>query len=130
MKRLLLGAIFAATSAMATAAPLTVRPGETWLFKIDRGQPTRAQPARSDTPSPRGQVKVSVRAAFGTMMTITNNSAQAYTFDAQLIGSGGKAVAARSCTLPPKNQPTLENWPQKAAAVRIGNFKPTKGGNC
>ena len=75
-------------------------------------------------------MKVSVRAAFGTMMTISINSTQGYTFDAQLIDAMGKATSARSCTLPPNNQPALENWPQKAAAVRIGNFKPAKGGNC
>ena len=82
------------------------------------------------TAAPRGHVKVSVRAAFGTMMTISINSEQGYTFDAQLIDATGKAVYARSCTLPPKNQPALENWPQKASAVRIGNFKAAKGGRC
>jgi hypothetical protein len=39
-------------------------------------------------------------------------------------------VTARTCTLPPGNQPTLESWPQKAAAVRIGGFKPASGGRC
>jgi hypothetical protein len=126
----LLATVLLLTSAVAQAAPLTVRTGETWLFSISRGQPVKTRKVEATTATPRGQVKVSVRAAFGTMMTITNNSAQGYTFDAQLIDAAGKAVNARSCTLPPNNQPALENWPQKAAAVRIGNFKPAKGGNC
>ena len=130
MSRLLLALALAATPALATAAPLTVRTGETWLFRIDRGQPANAKKIAPTTAPTRGEVKVSVRAAFGTMMTITNNSAQGYTFDAQLIDATGKAVNARTCTLPPNNHPVLETWPQKAAAVRIGNFKPAKGGNC
>jgi len=130
MTRFLLAALLALAPAVTHAAPLTVRTGETWLFSIKRGQPVKARKIDPTTTAPRGQVKVSVRAAFGTMMTISNNSAQAYTFDAQLIDDAGKAVAARSCTLPANNQPALENWPQKATAVRIGNFKPAKGGRC
>ena len=71
-----------------------------------------------------------MRSLFGTMMTIANNSAQGYTFKAELIGADGKSAVARSCTLPPGNQPALESWPQKAVAVRIGEFKPAKGGRC
>jgi len=126
----LIATLLLLVSTVAEAAPLTVRTGETWLFSISRGQPVKARQVEATTMAPRGQVKVSVRPAFGTMMTITNNSAQGYTFDAQLIGADGKAVNARSCTLPPNNQPALENWPQKASAVRIGNFKPAKGGRC
>ena len=66
----------------------------------------------------------------GTMMTISNNSAQGYTFKAELIGANGQAVSARTCTLPPGNQPALESWPEKATAVRIGEFKSAKGGRC
>ena len=130
MIRFLLAASLVTAPAVAQAAPMTIRTGETWLFSLDRGQPVKARKVEPTTAAPRGQVKVSVRAAFGTMMTISNNSAQAYTFDAQLIDATGKAVSARSCTLPAGNQPALENWPQKAAAVRIGNFKPAKGGRC
>ena len=130
MIRFLLAASLAIAPAVAGAAPLTVRTGETWLFSISRGQPAKPRKVEPTTPAPRGQVKVSVRAAFGTMMTIAINSTRGYTFDAQLVGADGKAVNVRSCTLPPNNQPALENWPQKAAAVRIGNFKPAKGGRC
>ena len=128
--KVLLAMALTLTPAIAQAAPLTVRTGETWLFSINRGQPVKPRKVEPTSIIPRGQVKVSVRAAFGTMMTITHNSAPGSTFGAQLSGADGKAVNARSCTLPPNNQPALENWPQKAAAVRIGNFKPAKGGNC
>ena len=115
---------------LLVALALTVRAGETWLFAIERGEPARARKVEATTSPHPGEVKVSVKPVFGTMMTISNNSAQGYTFEAQLIGADGKVTPARTCTLPPRNQPALETWQQKAAAVRIGKFKPAKGGRC
>ena len=128
MRQVLLA--LALASAPAVSAPLTVRTGETWLFTIDRGDPAKARKVEATARPARGEVKVAVRSLFGTMMTITNNSAQGYTFQAQLLGADGTAVTARTCTLPPGNQPALETWPQRAAAVRIGAFKTAKGGRC
>jgi hypothetical protein len=90
----------------------------------------RARKVGPTTAPARGEIKVAVRALFGTSMTITNNSPQGYTLQAQLIGTDGKAVSARMCGAPANNQPALESWPQKAAAVRIAGFKPAKGGRC
>jgi hypothetical protein len=130
MTRAFLALALVAGSVPVLAAPLTVRTGETWVFAIDHGEPVKARKVDAATKPTIGEVKVSVRALFGTMMTITNNSRQGYTFSAELVGADGKAVTARSCTLPPGNQPALESWPQKASAVRIGSFKPAKGGRC
>ena len=116
--------------ALLAALALTVQTGETWLFSIDHGEPVHARKVDAAAKPASGEVKIAVRALFGTNMTITNNGPQGYTFQAQLIGRNGKAVTARTCTLPPGNQPTLESWPEKAAAVRIGDFKPAKGGRC
>jgi len=123
-------AALAIAPATAVAAPLTIRTGETWLFAIERGDPARARKAEPTATPSLGEVKVTLRALFGTMMTISSNSAQGYTFHAELIGADGKAVTARTCTLPSGNKPALETWPQKAAAVRIGKFRPAKGGRC
>ena len=117
-------------TAPAMAQPLIVHPGETWLFTLDHGQPAHPRKTDGAAKPATGEVKVSVRSLFGTMMTISNNSAQGYTFQAQLVGPDGKAVTARTCTLPPGNQPALENWPQKAAAVRLSDFRPATGGRC
>ena len=112
------------------ALALTVPAGETWVFAIKHGEPANARKVEAATAARPGEVKVSVKPVFGTMMTISNNSVQGYTFEAQLIGADGKAVTARSCTLPPGNQPALETWQQKASAVRIGKFRPATGGRC
>jgi hypothetical protein len=115
---------------LLAALALTVPAGETWIFAIKHGEPANARKAEANAAPRAGEVKVSVKSAFGTMMTISSNSAQGYRFEAQLIGADGKATAARTCTLPRRNQPALETWQQKAAAVRIGKFRPAKGGRC
>jgi hypothetical protein len=130
MSRLLFALTLAAVPLPAIAAPLTVRTGETWLFRIDHGEPVQAHKVGPAAKPAHGEVKVAVRSLFGTMMTISSNSDQGYNFKAELIDANGKAAAARACGLPPKNQPALESWPQKAAAVRISDFKPASGGRC
>ena len=114
----------------AQAAGLTVRTGETWFFKVEDGEPANARLVTASAKIPKGQIKASVRALGGTSMVVTNNSPIAYTFRAELL-SGGKATAARSCTLPANARPTFEQWQEKAEAVRIGSFKPaTADGRC
>lgn len=122
--------VLLAVAVPAIAEPLTVRSGETWMFTINGSEPAHARKVTATALPGPGEAKVSVRALFGTMMTITNNSPQGYTFNAQLVGADGKIVTARTCTLPPGNQPAMENWPQKSSAVTIGGFKPAKGGRC
>ena len=122
--------LLALALAASSPAPLTVPVGENWLFSLDHGQPAHARKVTEKAKPAKGQIKVAVRALFGTMMTISSNSATGYTFKAELVGADGKAVNARTCTLPPGNSPALESWPQKAAAVRIADFKPAKGGRC
>ena len=132
MKRLLAVALLAllAAATPALADPLTVHVGETWLFTLDHGQPANARKAGATATPAHGEIKISVQSLFGTMMTITNSSAQGYTYQAQLIGTDGNTATVRTCTLPPGNLPTLESWPEKAAAVRVADFKPAKGGRC
>jgi hypothetical protein len=118
----LIAALLLLAAAPAQAAGLTIRTGETWIFKVKNGEPAQARKVPPSATIPKGQIKVAVRAMMGTAMTVTNNSPIAYTFRAELI-SGGKATVARSCTLPANAHPTFEQWEQKAEAVRIGGFK-------
>ena len=129
MTRLIALALLASASP-AHPGPLTVPVGDTWLFSLDHGQPVHARKAEASAKPGPGEVKVTFRALLGTMTAISNNSARGYTFQAVLIGADGKAVTARTCTLPAGNQPALESWPRKAASVRIFDFRPTTGGRC
>ena len=119
-----------AAATPAHPGPLTVPVGETWLFTLDHGEPVHARKAQASAKPERGEVKVSLRALLGTMLTITDNNPQGYTSQAVLVGADGKAVTARTCTLPAGNQPALESWPRKIASVRIVDFRPTTGGRC
>jgi hypothetical protein len=124
-----------ALAGLLSASPLAARPlvvatGESWIFSIENGQPSRARRV-APTAKPRpGEVHVSVRAMMGTMMAISSNNPVAYTFRAELLGTEG-AGTVRACTLPAYGRPALESWPKPATGVRLSNFKPAPaGGSC
>ena len=129
MKALLAAFLFVSSS-VAVAAPLTIKTGESWTFSIGNGDPAGARKVAATAKPAKGQIMVSVRRLMGTSMIVTNNSGKAYVFQAQLL-KHGKAIAAKSCTLPAKPDPMLEQWEQQVDAVRIGQFKPApKDGSC
>jgi hypothetical protein len=114
----------------AVAAPLTVPAGTSWIFSLERGDPVRARQVKATAKPLRGQIKVTLIAGMGTAMTVTNNSAVAYTFRAEPVGAP-PAAKSRTCTLPANSIPVLEYWPVKAKAVRISGFKPAAAdGSC
>jgi hypothetical protein len=125
-----LALLLAASPLPVKAARLNVKSGESWVFSLSGGQPVKARKVSANAKPATGQIVVTVRAMMGTTMTITSNNKQSYTYKAELIG-GEKPVPARSCTLPANNRLSFENWPQKASAVRLSDFKvATRDGAC
>ena len=126
---ILLAALSVASPAAARGTKgLTVPMGETWIFRINRGQPADARKvAPSATPRP-GEIRLTLRSMMGTTMTVLSNSPRSYTYRATLIGAGGKEIAAKSCALPSDNRLAFESWPQTASAVRVSDFKVTRDG--
>ena len=116
--------------AAALAASLTVPVGESWLFRVERGQPVAARKVAASHVPARGEIRVTARRMIGTTLTALNNSATAFTFQATLVAADGRTLAAKSCVLPANNRLAMESWPQVAVAVRIGDFKPTDAANC
>jgi hypothetical protein len=112
------------------AASLSLQPGESWLFRIDRGKPVAARQVASDAAPARGEVRVSARRLMGTMLTVLNNSPTAYTYRATLVGADGTTIVAKSCVMPAGNRLAMESWPQASAVVRLSEFKPTRAANC
>jgi hypothetical protein len=128
----LLGLAFllAAGPAVAQSPGLTIKTGESWVFSLHRGQPVRARKANPKSKPAPGQVTVTVTSMMGTTMSISSNYPVAYTYQAELIGTGNIGPA-RSCTLPANGRVSFEHWPQKANAVRISDFKVArKDGSC
>jgi sugar (pentulose or hexulose) kinase len=119
-----------AAPALARAQDLTAQPGESWLFRVAKGQPVAVHRVQPTTPPAPGEIRLTVKRMMGTTVTLLNNSAQAYTYRATLVGADGKAITARSCVLPANNRLAMESWPQVAAAVRIADFKPTRDSSC
>ncbi len=114
----------------ALAASLTVQPGETWLFRVAHGRPVEARRVTAAAIPAPGQIKLGAKRMMGTILTLTNNSRQAYTYRATLIAADGKPIVAKSCVLPANNRLAMESWPQVAIAVRVSEFKPTHDANC
>jgi hypothetical protein len=122
--------LLAAAPATAQSPGLTVKTGESWVFSLYRGEPVRARKANPRTKPAPGQVMVTVTSMMGTTMSISSNNSVAYTYKAELIGTG-RAGPMRSCTLPANGRLSFENWPQKATAVRLSQFRiADKEGAC
>jgi hypothetical protein len=119
--------IFVAAALLATASaaqpqPLTIRTGESWLFTVKSGQPADARKAEPTAKPRKGEIMATVRALFGTTLIVTNNSAVTYSYNAEVL-PGKNVAAVRTCKLPSGGKPVLEQWEQKAEAVRISNFR-------
>ena len=108
---------------MAAGKPLTVPMGETWMFRIDHGQPAHARKVKPATKPRAGEIRLTLRSMMGTTMTIVSNSPRSYTYRATLIAAGGKEITPKSCALPADNRLAFESWPQTASAVRVSDFK-------
>lgn len=116
--------------ASAASKGLVVKPGETWEFALSKGEPVGARKISASTDPRKGRIRVTLQAMMGTTLTIVSNNPRPYTYTAELIGAA-KPVEARSCTLPAGGRLSFENWPQKAQAVRLSNFRPAKSeGSC
>ena len=115
---------------LIAAASLTVQPGESWLFRIAKGQPVASRRVKANTAPAPGEIQLTVRRLLGTTITLRNNSRTAYTYRATLVGADGKAIVARSCVLPAHNRLAMESWPQIAVAVNVADFKPTRDASC
>ena len=113
-------------AAPVSAQGLTVAMGETWMFRIDRGQPAHARKVSPTTAPRAGEIRLTLRSMMGTTMTLISNSPRSYTYRATLIGAGGKEIAAKSCALPSDNRLAFESWPQTARAVKVSDFKVTR----
>jgi hypothetical protein len=127
---LLASLLLLASPAAGQSPGLLVKPGETWVFSIFHGQPSKARKAGPSAKPGPGQIVVTVRTMMGTSLTISSNNPDAYTYKAELVGAG-RSVPARSCTLPADSQISFEHWPEQARAVRLSDFKQApKGGSC
>ena len=122
-------ALLAVLASPISAKPLTVRMGETWIFTVAEGQPSRARKADAKSVAKAGEMKVSLSALMGTTMTIANNSKYDYAYRASLVLPDGKAGPAKSCAVPAHGKLAIEHWPQKVAAVRLSGFTPAPAGS-
>ena len=116
-------------AAPLSAKPLTVRMGETWVFKVAQGQPTEARKVDGKAKAAIGEMKVTLQPLMGSTMTISNNSKFDYAYRATLVLPGGKTGPAKSCAVPANGRLAMEHWTQRVDAVRLSDFKPAPAGS-
>jgi len=113
----------------SSAKPLTVRMGETWVFAVSNGQPSKARKVDAKIAPARGEMKVTLQPMMGTTMTVSNNSNYDYAYRATLILPGGTTGPAKSCAVPANGRLAIEHWPKRVEAVRLSDFKPAPAGS-
>jgi hypothetical protein len=107
---------------------LTVQSGETWIFRIDQGEPVDARKIDGSATPGSGELMVTLKPQMGAMMIVTNNTNKFYNYHAFLTmqpGSEGKATSV--CTVANGGRMAIENWPYAVPAIRIADFRETDG---
>ena len=116
----LLGALPATAGEVAG---LTIKSGETWLFRIENGQPAGAHKVSDKMRPAKGEIKVEVSASMGTMMTVTNNTDHLYNYRAFMLGKpDAKGQRTSVCTLMSGGGSSFENWPETIPFLRVSDF--------
>jgi hypothetical protein len=110
---------------------LTIRNGESWIFRVQDGQPVDARKADGKEEPAKGELRVTVSAMGGTMMSVTNNSDIWYNYHAFITTKPGKKGTPTSvCTLMGGGRGAFESWPGGAIpAIRIADFTPADEGS-
>ena len=135
MTRALLGLLLAlglAAPAVADDAPLTgltVGVGETWIFRVQDGQPADARKAAADEQPASGEIKVSLSGPKGRQLSVINNSPATYNYRAFITSKPGKPGKRTSvCTIMSNRRVGLETWSDRFPALRITDFVPVEEG--
>ena len=105
---------------------LMIRLGESWIFRIDNGQPVDTRKVDANARPVKGEIKLTLVAEFGTTMTVTNNSGRWYNYHAFATakpGSEGKRTIV--CTMIGDGRSELARWPDMIPAIRIADFTET-----
>lgn len=108
---------------------LTILMGETWIFRIEKGQPAGARRAEPDAEPGKGEIKVTLSRDGGATMTVVNNSGEWYNYRAFIsLKPGHKGNRTSVCTLMDGGGimegggMVVESWPQPFPAIRIADF--------
>ena len=112
-----------------SAKPLTVHMGETWVFAVANGQPSKPRKVDGKVEPARGEMKVTLQPMMGTTMTVSNNSKFDYAYRATLVLPDGKTGPAKSCAVPANGRLAIEHWPNRVSAVRLSDFKRAPAGS-
>jgi len=125
-------ALLLAAAAPAQQLPgLTILMGETWIFRVEQGQPTGARRAKPDDRPGEGEIGMTLeRGGGGVVLAVTNNSGEWYNYRAFISAKPGhKGNRTSVCTLMPGGRLNIERWPEPFPAIRIADFSEAADGD-
>ncbi len=106
---------------------LFVKPGETFIFRLENGQPVDVHPATEGQGPEEGELSVTLSVEGGTKMTLRNQTGENLNYRAYITSkptSKGKRTSV--CTLFPGAM-GIEFWPDALPGIRITDFEPASG---
>jgi hypothetical protein len=120
---LLAMALFTGPASATDRPGVVVQSGESWIFKLDQGQPVDARKVDGEARPATGEILVTLGGRNGTMMTVTNNTDKFYNYHAFMLrrpDETGKPTSV--CTLMSNGRMAFENWPYVIPAMRLSDF--------
>lgn len=107
---------------------LLIKPGESFIFKLQDGQPAEIRAAGDAEEPGEGELKASFTGGGMAMLSVKNNTGEMLNYEAYITAKPDKKGKRTSvCTLFAGGS-GFESWPGNLPGLRLTNFKPA-GGN-
>jgi hypothetical protein len=124
-----IGGAVLANSALAQDRPgLFLQAGESVIFALENGQPTKPRAAGGAEPA-EGEIKAEMTVTNGqTLLVVKNGGPQALNYRASITPKAtSRGDRTSVCTLLP-GVPMFESWPGRLPGLRISDFEPAENG--
>ena len=118
------------TAMMAVADRIDLLPGQSIVFKPDRGKMTTILFVEGNWEPKEGEIMLEFGTLAGqTSLVATNKSDMPFRYKAEILKQAGakKGTRTSTCTLIP-GVAAFETWPQAIAALRVSEFAPAPEG--
>ena len=118
------------TAIMSVADRLDLLPGQSIVFKPDRGKMTMILFVEGPWEPKAGEIKLEFTSIAGqASLVATNKSDKPFAYRAEILKKAGakKGKKTSTCTLVP-GIAAYETWPHAIAALRVSDFAPAPDG--
>lgn len=106
---------------------LFIKPGESFIFKLENGQPVDVRAASDGEEPGEGELKASFTGGGMARLSVRNNTGEMLNYEAYITAKPDKKGQRTSvCTLISGGS-GFESWPGNLPGLRLTNLKPAGG---